>query len=494
LVSENGAEGREHEPTGSGESDGSSDAAGRRPDEVRVGAVEAAVAAGLVVPPKTQPELSGEQTRPAPPAPDESEFVLPDWSEPPTGQVPKVLLDPYGDPDATRVPGPTWRQTDADWEADEDTLGFIVQEVIEQDEEEDDSSTIAGRGEDPTGETKPFEFDFTPATRRRRVRRSDGEPVSKRTPRRGGGPSFEDEVAWAEVVAERRRRRRRAPVHRAERPAGEAPRRNTAVALSTGVVLAGIAVACFESGSLAVLVLGSIVLSLAAGESFGAIRSSGRRPVALVGLAGVPALAVASYLRGAEAVPVVLAGTLLAAGVWRILVESQDSSLDDIASTLLVTAWFGVAGAFVGILLNPSAFPHRHGVAYVGAAVFLTVAHDVGSYLVGARIGRHRLVPRVSPGKTLEGLLGGTIFTLVVAGVVVSYVHPFSLATALALGAIVVVFAPLGDLVESLVKRDLGRKDMGRLLPAHGGVADRIDALMFVLPATYVLVRLVHIG
>ena len=151
-------------------------------------------------------------------------------------------------------------------------------------------------------------------------------------------------------------------------------------------------------------------------------------------------------------------------------------------------------GSFAGLLLNPTAYPLRHGVAYLGAAVALTVAHDVGSFAVGSKLGRHRLAPRVSPGKTIEGLIGGTVLTLGLAAGVVARVHPFGIGTALALGAVVVVFAPIGDLFESVVKRDLGLKDMGRLLPAHGGVFDRIDAMLFVLPATYLLVRLVHIG
>ena len=158
------------------------------------------------------------------------------------------------------------------------------------------------------------------------------------------------------------------------------------------------------------------------------------------------------------------------AGGWRIVATSDSSPVDDIAVTVLVVAWVGVLGSFAGLLLNPTAYPLRHGVAILGAAVALTVAHDVGSFAVGSTLGRHRLAPRVSPGKTIEGLIGGTILTLGVAAGIVAHVHPFNLADALALGGVVAVFAPWGDLFESVVKRDLGLKDMGRLLPAHGGV------------------------
>jgi phosphatidate cytidylyltransferase len=117
------------------------------------------------------------------------------------------------------------------------------------------------------------------------------------------------------------------------------------------------------------------------------------------------------------------------------------------------------------------------------------VAHDVGSYAVGARLGRHRIAPGISPGKTSEGLIGGSVLTLVVAVAIVAHIHPYTLMSAILLGLVVLVFAPLGDLFESVAKRDLGIKDMGKILPAHGGIFDRIDAMLFVLPATYLLLR-----
>ena len=476
----NGAEG-EDEPTGKE----------RRPDEVRVVAVEAAVAAGLLT--GTAPSSPRAPEAPISIEPEGS-FVLPDWTDPPTGQVPRVLLDEGDDGESTRTRGPSWRQTSADWEADEDTLGFLVEQ--EEPVAADDAAAIAGRGEDVTADVAPFEFDFSPANRRRRVRR-DGTPIGRsEAAERPVGDSEDD--AWSQVVGAAQRRRRRAAAHRARAsvPSGDvrpAPRRNTAVALATGVVLAGVAVACFEAGPAVALGLAAFVLALAGGETLGALRHAGYRPMAILALAAVPALVIASYLRGPEAVPVVLAVVIVLAGVWRVLFEGDGSPIEDLGSTVLVIVWVGVLGSFAGLLLNPSTFPHRHGVAYLGAAIALTVAHDIGSFFVGARFGRHRIAPRVSPGKTLEGLLGGSALVFIVAGLLVARVHPFSVATALGLAAVVVVLAPLGDLLESVIKRDLGLKDMGRLLPAHGGIADRIDAILFVLPATYLLVRLVHV-
>jgi phosphatidate cytidylyltransferase len=470
-------------------------------EEVRVVAVEAAVAAGLV-PETRRPPADDPSQRPPDPleGPEGAHFELPDWTDPPTGQVPRVLL---GDTEASGplergARGPTWRQTASDWKEDESDLAFLSEDAEGESEGIDEFSTIAGRGEDPTLNADPFEFDFdAPTTRRRMHRRAAVAAAAAAPPEQG--PDRPDHAAWKQVVGAPGTRRRARGAHRPSRRAtppvpGGAPRRNAVVATATGIVLAGVAVLCFANGPVPVLVLASVILAVAAGETFGAVRLSGYQPVALIGLAAVPVLVVASYLRGPEAVPVVLACVVVLAGGWRIVATSDSSPVDDIAVTVLIVAWVGVLGSFAGLLLNPTAYPLRHGVAILGAAVALTVAHDVGSFLVGSTLGRHRLVPRVSPGKTIEGLIGGTVLTLGVAAGIVARVHPFNLADALALGGVIVVFAPWGDLFESVVKRDLGLKDMGRLLPAHGGVFDRIDAMLFVLPATYLLVRLVHLG
>ena len=127
-------------------------------------------------------------------------------------------------------------------------------------------------------------------------------------------------------------------------------------------------------------------------------------------------------------------------------------------------------------------------------ATIATVANDVGALVVGRWIGSHQLAPNVSPNKSWEGLGGGALASILVSTVVVGNIHPWNAANAALLGVIVAVVAPLGDLCESLLKRDLRLKDMGTLLPGHGGVLDRVDALIFVLPATYYLVRALNIG
>ena len=120
-----------------------------------------------------------------------------------------------------------------------------------------------------------------------------------------------------------------------------------------------------------------------------------------------------------------------------------------------------------------------------------TVAHDVGAFAVGSRLGRTPLAPSISPNKTWEGVMGASTATLIACLLIVRAIHPWNVGRAFALALVVSVVAPIGDLCESMLKRDLGVKDIGWVLPGHGGFLDRIDALLFVVPATYYLVRLV---
>jgi phosphatidate cytidylyltransferase len=175
-------------------------------------------------------------------------------------------------------------------------------------------------------------------------------------------------------------------------------------------------------------------------------------------------------------------------------VEPGADPVAGISSTIFVVAWIGGFGSFGALLLNPTLFPHRHGVAFVLAAVITTVAADVASLLVGSAFGRHPMAPSISPNKSWEGFLGGAIAAILVAVIVVHFIHPWTIGKALVLGVVVAVVAPLGDLSQSMIKRHLGVKDMGRLMPGHGGILDRVDGLLFVLPATYFVVKAFHLG
>jgi phosphatidate cytidylyltransferase len=202
---------------------------------------------------------------------------------------------------------------------------------------------------------------------------------------------------------------------------------------------------------------------------------------------------VAEYLKGEAAIGIVVVVTVVVSLLWYLGVERARSTAN-LAATVLGFLWVGLLGSFAALLLSPALFPDRHGEAFFLGAVIATVAYDVGALVVGSQMGRHPLAPAVSPNKTWEGIVGGTVVCLIVTALLVGRIHPWGTANAVALGIVVCVVAPLGDLCESVVKRDLRVKDMGSILPGHGGVLDRLDALLFVIPATFFLVRLLHIG
>ncbi len=466
-------DGRAEPASGGGpaEASGAPEARSTPGDQVRISAVEAAVAAGLAPSTgrKSAPEHADE------PVLDEravSSIELPDWQDPPTGQVPRILLgelteegeDPFTSDPVVR--GPIWREESADWD-DQIDLSFLV--------EEDDLP-----GGDALGDASARGFGLPGAPGERPA------PESADALEDDWAPLLDRSAPAAEHGAARGARPRR-------RHADASGKRSPLVATLTGLAAAAVAAACFLAGSVATVALVALVATLAAGEAFSALRRGGYAPATLLGLIAVPALVLGAYIRGLEALPAVLGVLVVASGVW-FLLRRDAPPVANLALSVLVVVWIGVLASFAGLLLAPADYPHRHGVAFVVAAVALTVAHDVGSYAVGARLGRHKLATRVSPNKTVEGLLGGTVLTLVVAALVVSHLHPLHIGAALVLGVVVACFAPLGDLTESLVKRDLGIKDMGRILPAHGGVLDRIDAMLFVLPATFYALHALGIG
>jgi phosphatidate cytidylyltransferase len=135
----------------------------------------------------------------------------------------------------------------------------------------------------------------------------------------------------------------------------------------------------------------------------------------------------------------------------------------------------------------------REGTILLMLPILLTWATDTGAYFFGRALGRHKLIPSVSPAKTVEGAIGGVVVAVVAAWLYVMFLlEPFAQLSMLPVGLVVFaivisVVAQIGDLAESLFKRDAGVKDSSRLLPGHGGILDRFDSLLFVLPVAYVM-------
>ena len=178
----------------------------------------------------------------------------------------------------------------------------------------------------------------------------------------------------------------------------------------------------------------------------------------------------------------------LAIIMLRLIVEiylKSDHPLRHTAHSLMSQIYIGVPMAImVYIAMNYS--------PYILLTIFVLMwLNDTGAYLVGCSIGRHKLIERVSPKKTWEGFFGGLIFSMAVSLLIFYFIKPFegmehidmSLIFWLSIGAIVSIIGTWGDLIESMIKRDLQIKDSGNLIPGHGGILDRIDSILFVLPA-----------
>jgi phosphatidate cytidylyltransferase len=263
-------------------------------------------------------------------------------------------------------------------------------------------------------------------------------------------------------------------------------------AVAVGVALGVIALVAFTIGPAAAMVLAEVVIVLAAAEYYGAVFRGGFRPATLLGLAAVAALPVATYWKGEAAFPVILFLAFGAGVLWYLLgVGGKARPTANLGVTMLGVVWIGVLGAFVALILDIPA----QGVSILLVAIVSAVANDVGAFFIGRAMGRTPLTT-VSPNKTVEGLVGGVVAALVGVLVVAVLlgVGPFSSGEALVFGVFTALVAPLGDLAESLFKRDLGLKDMGSVLPEHGGILDRFDGMLFVLPTAYYVVRVLGLA
>jgi phosphatidate cytidylyltransferase len=203
------------------------------------------------------------------------------------------------------------------------------------------------------------------------------------------------------------------------------------------------------------------------------------RPVVLAGYLGALAALLGATLGGADWALAGLMSTLLVAFVIKGGVSTVSVSV-----TLLGVAWIGLGLAHALLLRDID----EHGVLAVYTVLLAVWAGDAAAYFVGRLVGRHKLAPTVSPGKSWEGLIAGTVATVAVTFVAVYEQSFLTIPESLVLGVVIAVVAPLGDLFESALKRDADVKDSGRLLGGHGGVLDRVDALLFAWVAAYYVV------
>ncbi|SDG58426.1 phosphatidate cytidylyltransferase [Sinosporangium album] len=199
---------------------------------------------------------------------------------------------------------------------------------------------------------------------------------------------------------------------------------------------------------------------------------------------GMAAMVAAAYWGGAGW----LVGTfaMLAFGVmaWRMFLGTE-GYVRDTAATVLVLVYPSLLAAFVALMLDQPLGPER-----VIVFIATTVASDVGGYAAGVLFGKHPMSPVISPKKTWEGFAGSALACMLVGAWLIVWLLDAAIWQGVVLGAVVVVFATVGDLVESVIKRDIGMKDMGKALPGHGGLMDRLDSVVAALVPAWLLLTL----
>jgi phosphatidate cytidylyltransferase len=262
----------------------------------------------------------------------------------------------------------------------------------------------------------------------------------------------------------------------------EEQRRSSDLAMRVGsaIVLVGMFLGSLLLGGPWFAAFVAIVMIVGLGEFFATVRSRGYVPVALFGFIGLIGAVVGAYVSGPVAVAGFVAVTVALTGFFFSVVVRRNP-LENATITVFGTAWVSLLAFAVIIGRSEQA------VALILLVVAVAAFFDTGSYFVGRTFGRRPIAPVVSPKKTIEGLIGGVVFAFGVSALLSTIIEPLDLMASLVFAAIVCILGPLGDAAESVVKRALDTKDMGSILPGHGGILDRVDSLLFVVPAAYYL-------
>ena len=255
----------------------------------------------------------------------------------------------------------------------------------------------------------------------------------------------------------------------------------------SALVLVGLFMATLLLGGWLFTIFVGAVMVVAVGEFYATLRRHGYVPLSLFGLLGAMGAAIAAHIAGPGPVLVVFLITIVAVTLFFSVVPRR-RPIDNAATTILGAAWVAPLALATTVRRAPD------GVALILMVVLLTASFDIGSYFAGRAVGRRPIAPILSPKKTWEGFIGG-ILTAVAVAALLSTIDYFilDLRHVLILAGIVVVLAPLGDAAESMIKRSVGVKDMGSVLPGHGGMLDRIDAFLFVVPFAYLYFRTVGV-
>jgi len=440
-----------------------------------------------------------EISDPAPGADDSLSFgegttgSLPHWTEPPTGEVPRFdaaapAAGAGGDVDHEDLDvwssfsseSPVWQDDEpvADQVAPAD-VGRTAQHRRVTDQHErvtGQHRRVTGESEAVTREPSRITIGTDPSGMPRRP------PVQ--TGRRRGGQS-------------------QAPGRtRASAPPQTRSGRDMPTAIAVGLVLAAAFVAALMYQPRAAAALIVVVLGLAAVEFYDKVAEKGYRPAVVPGIVTCVAGPLAAYWLGVGTLPLVITFGFMATAASFIGARSVEAGpMPNVSITTLGIVWIGLLGSFAMLILRFStqnvsqieslqALAEHRGTDTLFLLALGVVANDVGALFIGSAIGNTPLRTWISPNKTVEGFIGGALFTicaLMFVGLTDRSDTWQSNWHLLALAVVIAVLAPAGDLVESMFKRNLDVKDFGAIVKGHGGVLDRFDGFLFVLPGVYYL-------
>ena len=263
--------------------------------------------------------------------------------------------------------------------------------------------------------------------------------------------------------------------------------RNLPVAIGVGAVLGGLALLTLLTVKATFLIYMGAAIVVALTELAGAF---GKRAIAIPVIpivAGGAAMVTCMYWLGAQAALAALALTVVAIFAWR-LPGGPSGYVKDVTAGVFALIYLPFLASFVSAMLSPA-----DGARRVLTFIILTICSDIGGYFAGitlGRGGRHLMAPAISPKKTWEGFAGSVVACLIAGWLCVTLLLHGHAWQGLLTGAAAVLAAILGDLVESMIKRDLDIKDMGTLLPGHGGILERLDSLLLAAPVVWLLLYL----
>lgn len=445
-------------------------------------------------PTQNMPEVEGR-----PPADDDASLSfgesetgsLPHWTEPPTGEVPR--FDESATSDEEHEDLDVWSSFSSEAPVWKDDVEPAAEQVDEAVQRSGQHRRVTGQHRRVTGEQEPVhrevsaENEVVAREPSRITIGTDPSGMPRRPPqqtgrRRGGAPS----------------------AARTPRP-GQPPQpggRDMPAAIAVGLLLAAAFAGALIWQPWAAAAMITLILGLAAVEFYDKVAEKGYRPAVFPGILTCVAAPVAAYWLGIGTLPLVIPFGFMAVAASFIGARSVEAGpMPNVSITTLGIVWIGFLGTFAILILRLSTqvvseFPSEQLLAeHRGTdTLFLlalgVVANDVGALVFGSAVGRTPLRTWISPNKTVEGLIGGafaTIIALMFVGLSGRSTTWSSNWDLLALAVVIAVMAPVGDLVESMFKRNLDVKDFGSIVKGHGGVLDRFDGFLFALPAVYYL-------